>query len=197
MTVIEPSSVSQVDRPRPLLLGRDEELARLYWIVEGLADHGGALVVRGEAGIGKTAMLEAASERARAFGVMVLSANGVESEAQLPFAGLHQLLLPSLGLLTQLPEPQRHALEMAFGLGSHRGVSDVFLIGLATLGLISELATETPVLLAVDDAHWLDRSSAKVLAFVARRLEMEPAALLLAVRRRAERHRRGWAGGAS
>src|SRR6202040_2494037 len=84
--------------------------------------------------------------------------------------------------MTQLPAPQRHALEMAFGLGSHRGVSDVFLIGLATLGLISELAAETPVLLAVDDAHWLDRSSAKVLAFVARRLEMEPAVILLAVR---------------
>src|SRR6476660_646859 len=182
MTVSEPSSVSEVDRPPPALLGRDGELARLYRLVDELADHGGALVVRGEAGIGKTAMLEAASERARALGVMVLSANGVESEAQLPFAGLHQLLLPSLGLLTQLPEPQRDALEMAFGLGSHRGVSDVFLIGLATLGLISELATETPVLLVVDDAQWLDRSSAKVLAFVARRLELEPAALILAVR---------------
>lgn len=182
MTVSEPSSVSEVDRPPPSLLGRDEELARLYWIVDELADHGGALVVRGEAGIGKTAMLAVASERAHALGVPVLSANGVESEAQLPFAGLHQLLLPSLGLLPQLPEPQRHALEMAFGLGSHRGVSDVFLIGLAALGLISELATETPVLLVVDDAHWLDRSSAKVLAFVARRLEMEPAVLLLAVR---------------
>jgi DNA-binding NarL/FixJ family response regulator len=182
MTVSDTSSVREVDRPPPSLLGRDEELARLYRIIDELADHGGALVVRGEAGIGKTAMLAAASEQAHALGVMVLSANGVESEAQLPFAGLHQLLLPSLGLLTQLPEPQRHALETAFGLGSHGGVSDVFLIGLATLGLISELATETPVLLAVDDAQWLDRSSAKVLAFVARRLEMEPAVLLFAVR---------------
>ena len=116
MTVSEPSSVSEVDRPPTLLLGRDEELARLYWIVDELADHGGALVVRGEAGIGKTAMLAVVSERAHSLGVMVLSANAVESEAQLPFAGLHQLLLPSLGLLTQLPEPQRHALEMALGL---------------------------------------------------------------------------------
>ena len=113
MAVRGPSSISEID-PAPLL-GRDEELARLYSIVDELADHGGALVVRGEAGIGKTAMLAAASERAQALGVMVLSANGVESEAQLPFAGLHQLLLPSLGLLTQLPEPQRHALEMALG----------------------------------------------------------------------------------
>jgi DNA-binding NarL/FixJ family response regulator len=182
MAVTEPRSVSDVDDPPPSLLGRDEELARLNRIVSELTDRGGALVVRGEAGIGKTAILAAASERAHALGVMVLSASGVESEAQLPFAGLHQLLLPSLGLLAQLPEPQRDALEMAFGLGSHRGVSDVFLIGLATLGLISELAAETPVLLVVDDAQWLDRSSARVLAFVARRLEMEPALLLLAVR---------------
>jgi DNA-binding NarL/FixJ family response regulator len=182
VTVSEPRSVSEVDRPPPSLLGRDEELARLHRIVDELAEHGGALVVRGEAGIGKTAMLAAASERAHVHGVMVLSANGVESEAQLPFAGLHQLLLPALGLLTQLPEPQRDALETAFGLGSHRGVSDVFLIGLATLGLISELATETPVLLVVDDAQWLDPSSAKVLSFVARRLELEPAVLLLGVR---------------
>src|SRR5690348_7022471 len=182
MAVSEPRSVSEVDRPATSLLGRDEELARIYRLVEELTDRGGALVVRGDAGIGKTVMLAAASERAHALGVTVLNASGVESEAQLPFAGLHQLLLPSLGRLTQLPEPQRDALEMAFGLGSHRGVSDVFLIGLATLGLISELAAETPVLLVVDDAQWLDRSSARVLAFVARRLEMEPALLLLAVR---------------
>jgi hypothetical protein len=84
--------------------------------------------------------------------------------------------------LTRLPEPQSDALETAFGLGSHRGVSDLFLVGLATLGLISELATDAPVLLAVDDAQWLDRSSANVFAFVARRLEMEPAMLLLPVR---------------
>jgi DNA-binding NarL/FixJ family response regulator len=151
-------------------------------MVDELSDRGGAIVVRGEAGIGKSALLAATSSHAQDRGVKVLSANGVESEAQLPFAGLHQLLLPSLSLLPRLPEPQRHALEMAFGLESHRGVSDVFLIGLATLGLVSEMATETPALLVVDDAHWLDRSSAKALAFVARRLEMDPAVLLLAVR---------------
>src|SRR6476661_3268069 len=100
MAVTEPRSVSDVDDPPPSLLGRDEELARLDRI-------GGELVVRGDAGIGKTAMLAAASERAHALGVLVLSASGVESEAQLPFAGLHQLLLPSLHLLTELPEPQR------------------------------------------------------------------------------------------
>src|SRR4029077_10102554 len=183
VTVGEPTSkVSKTHGTPQSLRGRGEELARLYRMVDDLSHHGGAIVVRGEAGIGKSALLAATSRHAHDRGAMVLSASGVESEAQFPFAGLHQLLRPSLSLLPRLPEPQRHALEMAFGLGSHRGVSDVFLIGLATLGLVSELATEAPVLLVVDDAHWLDRSSAKALAFVARRLEMEPAVLLLAVR---------------
>ena len=79
------------------LFGRDDELVRLYGIVEELRDHGGAFVIRGEAGIGKSTLLAAASERAHALGLTVLTANGVESEAQLPFAGLHQLLLPALG----------------------------------------------------------------------------------------------------
>ena len=117
MTVSEPSSVGEVDRRSALLLGRDNELIPLDRIVEELTDHGGAFVIRGEAGIGKSTLLAAAAERAHALGVMVLSANAVESEAQLPFAGLHQLLLPSLGLLTELPAPQRDALETAFGLG--------------------------------------------------------------------------------
>jgi DNA-binding NarL/FixJ family response regulator len=182
LTVIEPSSVGALDRPPVSLLGRDDELVRLYRIVEELQDHGGAFVLRGEAGIGKSTLLAAASERAHSLGLTVLTANGVESEAQLPFAGLHQLLLPSLGLLTRLPAPQRLALEMAFGLVLPSSAPDVFLVGLATLGLISELAAEAPVLLAVDDAHWLDRSSTKALAFVARRLELEPAALLITVR---------------
>jgi DNA-binding NarL/FixJ family response regulator len=182
LAVSKPSSVRGVGRARASLLGRDDELARLDGIVDELADGGGAFVIRGEAGIGKSSLLAAASERAHSLGLTVLSANGVESEAQLPFAGLHQLLLPSLGLMPRLAEPQRHALEMAFGLVFHSGTPDVFLIGLATLGLISELAAEAPVLLTFDDAHWLDRSSAKALAFVARRLESDPAALLITVR---------------
>ena len=180
MTVSEPSSVGEVDRHRPYY--SDGTMSWHSSIGSSRApDHGGAFVIRGEPGIGKSALLTRHLGR-RMRSVWSCSAHGVESEAQLPFAGLHQLLLPSLGLLTRLPAPQRDALEMGFGLGSHRGVSDVFLIGLATLGLISELAAETPVLLVVDDAQWLDRSSARVLAFVARRLEMEPALLLLAVR---------------
>src|SRR5882762_7870520 len=182
LTVSEPSSVGEVDRPRASLLGRDDELVRLYRIVEELPDHGGAFVIRGEAGIGKSTLLAVASERAHSLGLTVLSANGVESEAQLPFAGLHQLLLPSLSRRTRLPEPQRNALETAFGLAPPSGARDVFLIGLAALGLISEMAADAPVLLAVDDANWLDRSSARALAFVGRRLESEPAALLITVR---------------
>jgi DNA-binding CsgD family transcriptional regulator len=182
LTVSEPRPLGEVDRPSTSLFGRDDELIRLYRIVEELPDRGGAFVVRGEAGIGKSELLAAASEWARSLGVAVLSANGVESEAQLPFAGLHQLLLPSLNRTTGLPAPQRNALEMAFGLAAPKGARDVFLIGLATLGLISEMSADGPVLLTVDDAQWLDRSSANALAFVARRLEWEPAALLIAVR---------------
>src|SRR5690242_11091912 len=140
MTVSEPG---QIDLPSAALLGRDAELAQLYRIVESLTDQGGAFVVRGEAGIGKSALLTAAAERARALGAVVLTAEGVESEAQFPFAGLHQLLLPSMALSDRLPAPHRHALEMAFGIAPHGGSPDVFLVSLAALGLISELATET------------------------------------------------------
>jgi DNA-binding CsgD family transcriptional regulator len=174
--------MSEIDGSPLSLLGRDDELERLYRIVDRVSERGGAFIVRGEAGIGKSALLAAASGRAQAHGVTVLMASGVESEAQLPFAGVHQLLLPSFGLFDRLPDPLRNALEMAFGLAPRGDTPDVFLVGLATLGLISEIATEIPVLLVVEDAQWLDRSSARALAFVGRRLEMEPAILLFAVR---------------
>src|SRR3954447_6328587 len=131
MTVSEPGQIDSA-----ALLGRDAELARLYGIVESVTDRGGAFVVRGEAGIGKSALLTAAAERADALGAVVLTAEGVESEAQFPFAGLHQLPLQALALSDRLPDPQRQALEMAFGLAPHGGVPDVFLVGLAALGLI-------------------------------------------------------------
>ena len=97
------------------------------------------------------------------------------------FGGLHQLLLPFLDRMDQRPEPQRKALDVAFGV-SEGDAPDIFLIGLAALGVVTEREAETPLLLVVEDAHWLDRSSAEVLAFVARRLEMEPVILLFAVR---------------
>src|ERR1700746_1123891 len=99
----------------PPLLGRDRDLAELYALVDGIEDRGGALVVRGEAGIGKSALLAAASERALGRGVTVVPTTGALSEARLAFAGLHQLVLPLLGGLDLLPDPQRQALESAFG----------------------------------------------------------------------------------
>lgn len=142
---------------------------------------GDALVVRGVAGIGKSALLDAIGERARERGGTVVTTTGTQSEARLPFGGLHQLLLPFLHRVANRPDPQRKALNVAFGI-TEGDAPDVFLIGLATLGLITEREPETPLLLMVDDAHWLDRSSAEVLAFVARRLEMEPVIMLFAVR---------------
>src|SRR6476661_1372398 len=163
------------------LLGRDRELETLYALVDGIGEQGGALVVRGEAGIGKSALLAAAKERAAHRGITVVSTTGVLSEARLGFAGLHQLLLPLLGGLDLLPDPQRRALEAAFGI-AEGDAPDLFLIGLATLGLVAERAAETPLLFVVDDAHWLDRPSVQVLEFISRRVESDPVILLVAVR---------------
>jgi len=163
------------------LLGRDDELARLYDLIDGIDARGGALVVRGDAGIGKSALLAAAKERALHRGVTVVSTTGALSEAQIAFAGLHQLLLPLLGGLGLLPDPQRRALEAAFGI-AEGDAPDLFLIGLATLGLVAERAADMPLLFVVEDAHWLDRPSAEVLQFVARRIDSDPAVLLFAVR---------------
>jgi DNA-binding CsgD family transcriptional regulator len=164
-----------------LLLGRDRDLAELDALVDGIEDRGGALVVRGEAGIGKSTLLAAARDRAVEQGVTVVSTTGALSEAQLAFAGLHQLLLPLLGRLDFLPDPQRQALETAFRL-AEGDAPDLFLIGLATLGLVAERSAETPLLFVVDDAQWLDRPSSEVLAFIARRIESDPAILLFGIR---------------
>lgn len=163
------------------LVGRDPELSVVYDLVDGISERGGALVVRGEPGIGKSALLAAASARARDAGLAVIAAAGAQSESRLAFAGLHQLVLPFGGALERLPVPQRRALEAAFGIVDG-AAPDRFLIGLAILSLVSELATETPVLLAVEDAHWLDSASCNALGFVGRRLGMESAFLLCTVR---------------
>jgi DNA-binding NarL/FixJ family response regulator len=166
----------------PVLVGRERELERLLALVNGIHDHGGALVVRGEAGIGKSALLAAASARARGQGVSVFRITAVESETRLPFAGLHELLVPFLDRLDGLPDVQRHALEMALGLAPREPVPDVFLIGLATLGLVADVAADGPLLFVVEDAQWTDRSSAMVFGFVARRLQVEPVLMWFAVR---------------
>ena len=144
-----------------------------------LAGHSRVLVLRGEAGVGKTALLEYLA--ARGSECRVARAAGVESEMELPFAGLHQLCLPMLDRLTHLPDPQSDALGTAFGLSSG-GSPDRFLVGLAALTLLSEVAEDRPLLCLVDDAQWLDRASAQALAFVARRLGAEAVALVFAER---------------
>jgi DNA-binding CsgD family transcriptional regulator len=137
------------------------------------------LVLRGEAGIGKTALLEFLL--ARAAGCAIARAAGVESEAELAFASLHQLCLPHLDRLDALPTAQRDALGVAFGLRAG-GAPDRFLVGLAVLTLLSEVAEERPLVCVVDDAQWVDQASAQALEFVARRLAAEPVAMVFAVR---------------
>jgi DNA-binding CsgD family transcriptional regulator len=162
------------------LRGRDKECEALDRLLAAV--HEGescALVVRGDPGMGKTALLDYAAERAS--GCRVVRAAGVQSEMELAFSGLHQLCAPLLDRVERLPTPQRDALATAFGLSS--GVApDRFLVGLAVLSLLSEVADERPLLCAVDDAQWLDRASLQALAFVSRRLVAESVALVFAAR---------------
>jgi DNA-binding CsgD family transcriptional regulator len=163
------------------LVGRARELRRLHDLLAVLSQHGGGLLLRGEPGIGKSALLAEATRSASERGMRVLRTTGVQSEARLPFAGLHQLLWPVIDRLDMLAPPQRHALLAAFGM-TERDTPDVFLIALGTLNVLSEVATAAPVMIVVEDVHWLDRSTIDVLAFVARRLESEPILLLGAIR---------------
>ena len=137
------------------------------------------LVVRGEAGIGKTALLDYLAGRAA--GCRVARASGAESEMGLAFAGLHQLCAPMLDRLDRLPGPQRDALATVFGLSSGRP-PDRFLVGLAVLSVLSDAAADEPLVCLIDDGQWLDRVSAQTLAFVARRLVADRVAMVFAVR---------------
>lgn len=171
-------------RDRPLLLGRASESQALDRLVDAV--RGGesrALVLRGEAGVGKSALLEHLMDRAD--GCHVLSAIGVQAEIELPFASLHQLCGPVLDRLADLPGPQHDALGTAFGLTAG-DAPDRFLVGLAVLSLLSGAAEERPIVCVVDDAQWLDRASLQVLAFVARRLLAERIAVVFAVREPSE-----------
>ena len=162
------------------LYGRRAEQAAIDKLLVGAREgRSAALVVRGEAGIGKTALLDYAA--AAADGMLVLRAVGVETEAELAFASLHLLLRPVLDRIEGLPGPQAAALRGALGLAEIGG-QDHFLAGLAVLSLLSDLAEDRPVLCLVDDAHWLDRASADALLFTARRLEAEGVVLVLAAR---------------
>jgi DNA-binding CsgD family transcriptional regulator len=163
-----------------MLYGRDRERAEIWALLEAArASRSGALVLRGEAGIGKTALLEDACERAG--DMHVLRARGVESESDLPYAGVHQLLRPALDRVERLPAPQSAALRAALGL-DEGGAPERFLVFAACLSLLSELAEGRPVLCVVDDAHWLDAGSADALLFVARRLDADGIAILFGAR---------------
>ena len=170
-----------------MLLDRLPERAALSGLLDAArAGRSGVLVMHGEPGIGKTALLDWAIESAA--GLRVVRVAGVESEMELAFAALQQLCAPMLDKLAGLPEPQREALGVAFGLGTG-AAPDRFLVGLATLGMLSEAAEQQPLLCVIDDAHWLDRASAQALAFVARRLLAEPVALVFATREPGEEFR--------
>src|SRR5579864_4865137 len=165
----------------PELIEREHESAVLDALVDRLRDGGGALVVRGEAGIGKSALLQRVRRRAESHGARALVTVGVESEAELAFAGLHQLLRPVIGTLAQQPESLRQALEAALGLGVD-DKPDPYRVAVAAFQLICEVADSVPLVLIVDDAHWLDQSTQSVIAFISRRLEAEHVALVAAIR---------------
>ena len=168
-----------------MLVDREAERQELDGLLasvrEGLS---GAVVLRGEAGIGKTALLEYAVTSAA--DMQVGRAVGIESEMELGFAGLHQLLVPFLGGLERLPGPQREALGSAFAL-IEGPAPNLFLVGLATLTLLADAAADRPVLCVFDDAQWLDRASANALGFVARRLLADRIGMLFAVRAPSDR----------
>jgi DNA-binding CsgD family transcriptional regulator len=167
-------------RSATTLTGRRSERDLLDSLIDAVAaGQSRALVLRGEPGVGKTALLEYAVEQASEF--RVVRAAGVQSEMELAYAGLHQLLASMLDRLDGLPAPQSEALRTAFGLASGRP-PDRFFVGLAVLSLLSDVAEEQPLLCVVDDEQWLDRGSAEVLAFVARRLGAESVGLILAAR---------------
>jgi DNA-binding CsgD family transcriptional regulator len=151
-----------------------------------VAKEDAAIVVLGDPGIGKSSLLRAAAEHAAESGLRVLSVTGVEAEAHLAFAGLHQLLRPVLPAARRLPPLQREALSAAFGTGpespADRRAPEPFMIALATLNTLTDVAAECPLLVAVDDAQWLDQASAQVLGFVARRLYADRVGMVFTVR---------------
>src|SRR3954462_2921910 len=165
---------------QPTLRGRADECALLDTLLDAIRrGEGRSLVVRGEAGIGKTALLDYLVRSAS--DLTILRAVGVQSEMELAYAGLHQLCASLLDRVDRLPTPQRQALEIAYGLSAGEA-PDRFHVGLAVLSLLSEAADERPILCLVDDAQWLDRASSLTLAFVARRLLAERVGVVFAAR---------------
>jgi len=162
------------------LVGREPELAALEGMVTGVEERGRAFVVRGESGVGKSALLAELDRRVTGAGWRVLRTEGVPTEQRLPLAGLQKLLRPVLGEGDRLRPAQREALETAFGLRD--GDAEIFRIAVAAAELVSLVAGNRPLAVLVDDGHWLDRASAEVLAFVGRRIAPEPVLLLVGCR---------------
>jgi DNA-binding CsgD family transcriptional regulator len=169
------------EHPAPII-GREAGLARLRGLVDPVPQASQVLLVTGEAGMGKTVLLADAVGRARSAGLRVLSITGRESESRLVFAGLHQLLRPVLSRTAALPGPQAQALRAALGLTTDPVAAEPLLTGVAVLTLLSDLSERSPVLVAADDAHWLDRSSLDALAFAASRLDAERVVVLVGAR---------------
>jgi hypothetical protein len=166
------------------LLGRKRECEVLDRLLDGVrGGRGGVSVVHGEAGVGKTALLDYAVEAARGF--RTARTSGIEAEMELPFAAVQQLCSAFLELMDRLPQPQHEALGVAFGLITGPAPNP-FLVGLAVLGLLAEAAEAQPLVCVVDDAQWLDSASARALAFVAHRLLAEKIALVFATRELAD-----------
>jgi len=162
------------------LVGRDAELRQLHTALATASEHGAAVLVTGQPGIGKTSLLDAVVREARSRSYRTLAVTGLESESQLPYAGLHQLLQPVLEASGKLPGPQRTALLTALGMRDGTP-PDTFLVALATLNLIDEASDERPIVLVADDMQWLDAPTASVLTFIARRLESTHILLVIAL----------------
>jgi predicted ATPase len=166
----------------PILQDREQEIALIDRLIDRIDQGGSTLIIGGEPGIGKSALLEVARHRARERGISVLSMIGVLAEVHLPFAALEQALRPLMKRAVGLVPRQRSALLAAFGMHDDMGAPNIFLVALATLTLLTESATRKPILLVADDAQWLDQGTYDVLAFIARRLSSDPVVLLVAMR---------------
>jgi DNA-binding CsgD family transcriptional regulator len=175
-------------RPPPDVFGREPDRRAIAELLDGRDSPGGALIIGGEAGVGKSALLLDAARAGSARGRLLLRCSGLQAESTMPYAGLHQLLRPILSEMDRLPSAQREAMSAAFGMDARgsgdraREPVDLFLVGLATLELLAEVGESRRVLLIVEDAHWLDHSTQTVLVFLARRIANDPIVLLAAVR---------------
>jgi DNA-binding CsgD family transcriptional regulator len=180
--VITPADGAEDPTPPAGIVGREREIAVLSQILDrAAAGAGSAVVLRGDAGIGKTALLAEAQRLAARREMRTLACGGVRTEAHLPFAGLHQLLRPVLPLVSGLPAEQAGLLHAALGL-DESVLADLYRVALAALELLAVVAAQAPLLVVADDTHWLDRASADVLAFTARRIAAEPIAMVLSLR---------------